>query len=169
MWKPIFKFATVLISIVVMIFPLGGAHPKVDPKPNVNSPAVTPSTNEAVFSDNSGPFYFPIIFGGQLAWHCYQDGRKECLNYIFSIKMVSPDEGWAVGADGLIMHYINGSWQQVDSPTGNTLWSLAMISANEGWAMGSGGTVLHYQDGSWQGVNLHLPPDCNLGSVSMTS
>jgi hypothetical protein len=169
MWKLSFKIATVLICVVTMVFPLGGANLKVDPKPNTITPTVTPSTKQAVFSGDSSPFYLPVIFEGSLAWHCYQDGGKECLkNNILSIEMISPDEGWAVGAGGLIMHYMDGLWQQVGSPTGNNLSSLAMVSSNEGWAVGSGGAILHYQGGSWQQINI---PEtfCDFSSVSMIS
>jgi photosystem II stability/assembly factor-like uncharacterized protein len=168
MWKSVYKIATVLIGVVIVIFPLGGANPKIGPKTITNLPAITPSTNEADFSGDSSPFYLPLIFEGSLAWRCYRDGGKECTNNIRSIKMVSPDEGWAVGAGGLIMHYTNGTWQQVNSPTINTLNSLAMVSANKGWAVGNNGTILHYQDGSWHSNNI-IASWCHFTSVSMTS
>jgi photosystem II stability/assembly factor-like uncharacterized protein len=146
MWDmPILKITTALLSMVILIFPLGGMHPEVTQHPILNGTAVTPSKNEAVFSGDSGPFYLPVIFEGSLAWHCYQDQGKDCIkNNMISIKMVSPDEGWAVGAGGLIMHYINGSWRLVNSPTKNYLSSLSMVSPGEGWAVGDGGVILHY-------------------------
>lgn len=66
-----------------------------------------------------------------------------------AIAMVSADEGWAVGSDGLIVHLLHGSWSRVPSPTGQTLWSLAFVSPTQGWAVGEQGTILHYANGVW--------------------
>lgn len=66
-----------------------------------------------------------------------------------AIAMVSADEGWAVGSNGLIVHDLNGSWSRVPSPTGQTLWGLSMVSPTQGWAVGEQGTILHYANGAW--------------------
>jgi len=69
---------------------------------------------------------------------------------LYGIAMVSTNEGWAVGSDGLIVHDLGGAWTQVSSPTDQTLESIAMLSPTEGWAVGDQGTILHYFNGAWR-------------------
>jgi hypothetical protein len=98
-----------------------------------------------------------------------------------SIGMVSPTEGWAVGAtehqptaveNPLILHYAHGQWTPtsiVGLPagiaSGGVLQSISMFSPTEGWAVGfyygfSVGLpaytymlVLHDHNGAWSYVN----------------
>jgi photosystem II stability/assembly factor-like uncharacterized protein len=69
------------------------------------------------------------------------------------VSMINAEEGWAVGRDGLILHYQQGAWQEAPSPTKNSLLSIDMISAEEGWAVGWNCTILHYQNGMWELVH----------------
>lgn len=99
----------------------------------------------------------------------YIDGtwrKEESLDdlELAGIYMVSATDGWIVGenqsnaeADGtpqaptlssLILHYQNGKWNKVASPTKYRLSSVYMVSANEGWAVGDD-IILHYQNGTW--------------------
>ncbi len=76
------------------------------------------------------------------------------------LAMVSPDEGWAVGAAGMIVHYHNGVWTRVASPItqeGGALYSVSMVSATEGWAVGNYGAILHYHNGAWS-IVANTPP-----------
>ncbi len=68
---------------------------------------------------------------------------------LYGLSLVSVDEGWAVGSNGLIVHELYGVWTRPASPTGQTLNSLVMLSPTEGWAVGEQGTILHYVHGSW--------------------
>ena len=63
---------------------------------------------------------------------------------LYSLFMISSSEGWAVGADGVILHYSGGSWSLYTSPTTNNLYSVHMLSSFDGWAMG--GKILQYSD-----------------------
>jgi hypothetical protein len=87
---------------------------------------------------------------------------------IYTLDMVSPDEGWAVGAivdptrgipeNGLILHYSHCSWAPVYiTPPGVGLSSISMGSASDGWMLGSANSgaplALHYSNGAWQGVS----------------
>ncbi len=69
---------------------------------------------------------------------------------LLGVYFISPDEGWAVGNDrepissglsqGLLLHYLNGSWASVPPPEVSSSWSLHRVyfsSPNEGWAVGS--------------------------------
>jgi photosystem II stability/assembly factor-like uncharacterized protein len=73
---------------------------------------------------------------------------------LHSVAMASPAEGWAVGVGyagfrgrAVILHYADGRWSQVPSPTDELLDGVALASPSEGWAVGYSGTILHYQDG----------------------
>ena len=87
---------------------------------------------------------------------------------ISDLDMVSPDEGWAVGAiadpakppsaeQTLILHYAHCAW----APTGPVfpggwLSGVSMSSPGDGWIVGSGNggvpLALHYSNGVWQRV-----------------
>lgn len=60
----------------------------------------------------------------------------------------SGTEGWAIGADGMILHYGSGQWQvwpRYKQITTNHLVSMWMNdSATEGWAVGVNGIILRY-------------------------
>lgn len=82
----------------------------------------------------------------QAASFASSSGAYYCLH---GIALVSANEGWAVGSDGLIVHGLHGVWTRIASPTGQTLNSIVMLSPTEGWAVGDQGTILHYVHGSW--------------------
>ncbi len=88
---------------------------------------------------------------------------------LFSVFMLNPSEGWAVGGIGttpVILHYTGGSWVQVPAPpTGGVLRGVFMVDSGNGWAVGDHGTILHYAGGSW-GVEGAPTPN-NLRSVFM--
>ncbi len=77
--------------------------------------------------------------------------------FLYSITMVSPTEGWAVGESGIILHYTGGGWRQVASPVQEgSLFSISMDSAEDGWAVGHS-NVLHYINGVWQDASNTFP------------
>jgi len=88
---------------------------------------------------------------------------------IYSIFMVSPTEGWAVGANGTIFHYFGGAWNSFTSPVTTALRSVFMISPTEGWAVGDGGIIIHYASGIWSGPVGPGTTTNNLFSVFMVS
>lgn len=100
------------------------------------------------------------------------------------IVMVSTTEGWAVGgycgcgsvqgpsskSGSLILHYQNGVWSEVTSPShplSEFLFDIAMSSATEGWATGVRGALLHYSGGVWTATNGPTPN--GVLSLSLTS
>jgi photosystem II stability/assembly factor-like uncharacterized protein len=84
-----------------------------------------------------------------------------------AIDMVSAEEGWAVGLNGTILHYSQGNWQSVSSPTAKGIADIDMINEQEGWAVGEEGLILHYLAGEWREVAS--PTQELLTSVSMSS
>ncbi len=100
----------------------------------------------------TGPAQGLIVHYHQSAWEVQSTFPKPSSNtsfYFSAVAMISSEEGWAVGQEGVIVHYLNGAWQQVNSPTGANLASVALVSVSEGWAVGERGTILHYQGGVW--------------------
>jgi photosystem II stability/assembly factor-like uncharacterized protein len=63
--------------------------------------------------------------------------------------MVSASEGWAVGNGGVLIHYADGVWKQVPSPTRENLSGVTFTSASEGWAVGDQHVILHFLNGGW--------------------
>ncbi|GCE11239.1 YCF48-related protein [Tengunoibacter tsumagoiensis] len=71
---------------------------------------------------------------------------------LFALSFSSPQDGWAVGCHGTLMHYSNQKWQSIQSPTTATLYSVAMLPDGSGWAAGTDGVLLHYDGQNWQQV-----------------
>jgi hypothetical protein len=82
-----------------------------------------------------------------------------------SIVLRAPTDGWAVGTGGTILHYTQGIWDQVVSPTHANLNSVAFTSDGEGWAVGDGGVMLQYSNNQWT-IYTQSPTTTTLWSVS---
>jgi photosystem II stability/assembly factor-like uncharacterized protein len=89
---------------------------------------------------------------------------------LYSVSMVSPSEGWAVGGSGSspeILHYNGGTWMQTPAPPVNgILRSVFMVDGSNGWAVGDNGAILRYS-GSWGSVSA--PTTNTLRSIFMVS
>jgi len=68
---------------------------------------------------------------------------------LHALDMVSPDEGWAVGDKGAILHYQAKRWFLAARAGGN-LDTVSLGTKDEGWAGGSLSNLVHYHDGQWQ-------------------
>jgi cyclophilin family peptidyl-prolyl cis-trans isomerase/photosystem II stability/assembly factor-like uncharacterized protein len=66
--------------------------------------------------------------------------------------MVTSEEGWAVGDDGTVLHFVDGLWQSMASPTGNSLWAVDMVGRDDGWIVGQEGLLLRWQGVEWSPV-----------------
>lgn len=93
-----------------------------------------------MMSTNDLPYLFSAVikFDGT-DWTTVEStpGRE-----LYAIDMISETEGWTVGAEGTILHYVNGSWIQQPSPVDINLYDVDMVSSDEGWAIGRDNTVL---------------------------
>ncbi|HYP39271.1 MAG TPA: hypothetical protein VEX13_02840 [Chloroflexia bacterium] len=111
------------------------------------------------FSPNGIAQY--ILHYDGTAWSTVEGIPSDGQGYVLTaIDMVSPTDGWAVGAN-TILHYTSGSagggrgkWESVKPNTDEqyTLYDIKMVSAEEGWATGWGGIIMHYIDGAWTKV-----------------
>ncbi len=72
--------------------------------------------------------------------------------FLNSLTFTSADNGWAVGANGCIVHVSKGQWKTVPSPTHADLASVALTSPTNGWAVGQGGATVRYTGGMWRMV-----------------
>jgi photosystem II stability/assembly factor-like uncharacterized protein len=89
------------------------------------------------------------------------------IAWLFSVFMVSADDGWAVGGYGTILHWDGKAWRPVASPTTDALFSVSLVSTGEGWAVGNQGTILRWDGSAWQ---LVASPTTNqLTGVAMVS
>lgn len=71
--------------------------------------------------------------------------------YTFNrIAAMADGQGWAIGSNGLLAHYVHGSWERLPRVASATLYDVAFVSASEGWAVGERGTVLHDTAGVWR-------------------
>lgn len=65
------------------------------------------------------------------------------------ISMISPTEGWAVGGDNVLFHFVDGDWLRVEGEFGD-LNAVYMLSEKDGWAAGD--NLLHYNGEEWSVV-----------------
>ena len=94
-------------------------------------------------------------------------GTKYAISYSLTrVFMLSATDGWAAGsaqeiipgsdtgAADIILHYTQGAWQELSSPSidAGGLLDLFMVSPTEGWATGN--SFLHYLNGVWTPVNV---------------
>jgi len=86
---------------------------------------------------------------------------------LYSVFMVSSNDGWAVGENGATIHWDGASWSDFESPTNHTLRSVYMINSFEGWAMGEGGTIIRWDGATWN--IIESPVAERLNSISMTT
>jgi photosystem II stability/assembly factor-like uncharacterized protein len=71
-------------------------------------------------------------------------GRR--LNAVW---FATPERGWAVGAEGVIVATTDGgrTWRPQASGVGDDLYDVKFFDEAEGWAVGRGGALLHTTDG----------------------
>jgi hypothetical protein len=67
--------------------------------------------------------------------------------------VAAPDEAWAVGSGGAVLHLQHGAWSRADAPAQVSLAAIALTGRDEGWAVGQGGDgrgrVLQLAGGRW--------------------
>ncbi len=86
---------------------------------------------------------------------------------LYDVDFISQDNGWAVGADGLIIHWNGNNWEVSKPGAGSggpyfyDLYSVAFSEANNGWAAGGikseGGCqflIYHWDGSTWAEISL---------------
>ena len=80
-----------------------------------------------------------------------------------SVSIVDPNNGWAVGWNGVIIRWDGTKWNNV---TIFGSWnSLDMLDSTDGWAVGPAGSIILWDGTSWSRVEC--PINSPLESVDM--
>ncbi len=153
---------TLVLTAFVVHHQLTNAAPNTAPPPRH-----APSLEE--YAANLAPLSAPLT----LTWQVVAGGGGQDVN-LLDVDMVTPTEGWAVGATGptsygVIMYYTHTTWSRATVPTGTySINSVAMISPTEGWAAGymmcsfgscHQGLLMHYTlNTGWHTVTLSYRP-----------
>jgi len=82
---------------------------------------------------------------------------------LYGVAVSGPDEAWAVGALGTMLHYTAGQWQAVSTPITQTLLDVQMVSPTEGYAVGDH-IIAHWDGSHW---NPMLTPAAILYAVAV--
>jgi len=82
----------------------------------------------------------PVCVGGGWCW----DNPPSWGGVLRAAWLASADEGWAVGDGGMILHWQNGVWRQVTSPTTATLNAVWGNSSDCVWVAGDGGVAARW-------------------------
>ena len=137
-----------------------------------------------VFVDQTNPIdAWAVGRGGQL-WH-FQSGfwsgpvsPAGTSQDLYSVQLVSSNEGWIVGADGVILHSTtlqsSVTWILLTQPIENAvgmgvnLLSTSFTGGGNGWAVGSNGVILQTQNsGCGSVVQTSSPQACWGGSTNV--
>ena len=81
-------------------------------------------------------------------WKIWSSGTT--TQNLYSISMVSANDGWAVGAGGTALHWDGSAWSAFPTGVTSALLSVDMLTSNEGWAVGEGGILLHWNGIAWK-------------------
>ena len=78
-----------------------------------------------------------------------------------AIDLVSPDDGWAVGDEGVIVHWDGQTWAQVTSSVTTTILAdVDMVSAVTAGLSADRGDILHWDGADWSRVDARIIEIC---------
>jgi photosystem II stability/assembly factor-like uncharacterized protein len=94
---------------------------------------------------------------GGATWQLETAGSS--ADELYGVLAIAPDNAWAVGANGKILHYTGGSWTSIELPSGWAGRAVRAIafSGTTGWAVGDGLGIAVTIDGGTTWKNLHVP------------
>ncbi|MEZ4265197.1 MAG: hypothetical protein R3F39_02375 [Myxococcota bacterium] len=61
----------------------------------------------------------------------------------------APDDIWAVGLAGLILHWDGVGWKKIPSPVGIGLETVWGVSSNDVYSAGQNGSIIHWDGTAW--------------------
>jgi hypothetical protein len=88
--------------------------------------------------------YFLLFYDGS-AWSIQSEGTDFWLN---DVTAIDANDVWAVGSEGTIMRFRDGSWNEQPGLTGETLYGVSALDGGHVWAVGNAGVTL-FSNGSW--------------------
>jgi photosystem II stability/assembly factor-like uncharacterized protein len=92
-------------------------------------------------------------------------------NDLYGVFFADADTGWAVGAQGTILHTANAGalWAAQPSSTTDILQRVQFVSTSRGWAVGLNGTILSTTNGGSTWTQSQRPTTANLFGLSFVS
>lgn len=114
-----------------------------------------PRTTKIVATVGSTTAEIPVtIEASDYNWQQVSSPTHEDL---YSVKMVSDREAWAVGENSTMLHLVNSYWQSAQVPVEKaSLRGVDFADAGRGWAVGSvnnQAAILGYYGGQWNSFN----------------
>ncbi len=90
-------------------------------------------------------------------------------NTLYDVNLVTPYDGWAVGAGGTTIRWNGTDWSVVPSGISEDLNAVSAVSSTDIFAVGAGGTILHWDGFDWNDVGNPFSGQsgCNLVQVRM--
>lgn len=88
-------------------------------------------------------------------------------HHLQNVAVIAENDAWAIGDNGLLLHYDGQSWTIVPSPYGDRMNGISVISAQDIWVVGDGGHIIHYNGTQWSAVPS--PIGDHLYGISMLS
>ncbi|MCK4256864.1 hypothetical protein KAX35_08250 [candidate division WOR-3 bacterium] len=82
----------------------------------------------------------------------WQKVESPTTQHMNSVYFVSQNDGWIVGAGGIILHYDGINWQMIESPIMEPIIKVQFLYADDGWAAAKGEDsciILHYDGDEW--------------------
>jgi hypothetical protein len=74
------------------------------------------------------------------------------IGSLYDVWAAAPDDVWAVGEDGLLLHYDGVSWSLGPQATLATLYAVWGAGPGDVFAAGAQGTLLHYDGATWEPI-----------------
>jgi hypothetical protein len=84
-----------------------------------------------------------------LGWYPMTSGTTDLLSAVWG---PDPEDLFAVGAPGVILHYDGSSWTPMSSGVSDTLLGVWGTSSTDVYASGENGTLLHYNGSAWTSI-----------------
>jgi hypothetical protein len=80
---------------------------------------------------------------------------------------VSPNDVWAVGPSGTVIHWNGSNWSSSSSSTVRTLKGIDMVTSTNGFAVGAAGAIIKWNGTIWSSVTS--PTTSQLNGISLDS
>jgi hypothetical protein len=78
----------------------------------------------------------------------------------------APDDAWAVGDGGVVLHYDGRVFTAAETGTDRDLLAVHGSAADDVWAVGKGGVVLHFDGKAWSTTDLGPLIDASGGAMT---
>lgn len=88
---------------------------------------------------------------------------------LLAVHTRATDDAWAVGSNGLFVHWNGKSTARLNAPTSQTLQAVFALAADNVWAVGQSGAILHWDGTGVMAYGAGGPPSVSdLAAVSGT-